>query len=661
MTVGTAATLPLRRMVWTAGIVIGASVPHWRELALWIPVLLVAAVGWRLGATIARWPLPNRALRLTFAVIAFWAVLAEYKTINGVTAGSALLVVMVALKFLEAHTQRDQLVLMIIAYFLVFASLLYQRGMLTGLYLLGFVWITTVGLLQLGRRGALLPSWPTAKLAGRLLLQSVPIMVVLFLLFPRLPGPLWAIPGDTSSGASGLSEEMSPGDITDLGLSDEVAFRAEFLTGPPAASDLYWRGPVLSNFNGRSWTREPGMRRRVSDSLEFLGESTEYRVMLEPHGRRWAFALDMPEQWSGRRDVVMGSDYQLRVFFADAVENRIDYRVTSYTSYRAMEPLTANEQAQFRRLPEDSNPRTRALAASWLADDPTADQIIERALDVFRGDDFFYTLTPPALGRHTADEFIFETREGFCEHYASAFTIMMRAAGLPARVVTGYQGGELNAIGEYYIIRQSDAHAWTEVWLEDRGWVRVDPILAVAPERIALGSTRGALQRAGAGEARGWALLRTAVFAWDTLNTYWNDWVIGYGPRLQRSILSALGIDRPRWAQMVTLAIGATIAVLVALSVYLAWRFRSKLHADPAARWFERFAAKLARARVARRAPGEGPVAYGRRAKHDLPQSAADIDRIVTTYLRARYEPDDDRQGLADLASLVRGFKPVRS
>jgi transglutaminase-like putative cysteine protease len=654
--------ISMQRLLWTAGVVVGASLLHWPKLSLWIPVALCAAVAWRLLATLIRWPLPNRALRLLMAFLAFSAVLMQYKTINGVTAGSALLVVMVALKFLELRTQRDQLVLMIIAYFLVFASLLYQRGAFTGLYLLAFVWVTTVGLLQLGRRGPLLPSWPTAKLAGRLLLQAVPIMVVLFILFPRLPGPLWAIPGDTSSGATGLSETMSPGDITDLGLSDEVAFRAEFLNAPPAPSDFYWRGPVLENFNGRSWTRDPGIRRRVHDTLEFIGEPTQYRVMLEPHGHRWAFALDMPESWTGRRDVAMGSDYQLRVFLGDGIESRIDYQVTSYTDYRALEPLTEAEVARFRRLPPDSNPRTRALAASWLTDNPTAEQIIARALNVFRGEEFFYTLTPPALGRHTADEFIFETREGFCEHYASAFAIMMRAAGLPARVVTGYQGGELNAIGQYYIVRQSDAHAWTEIWLADEGWVRVDPIEAVAPERIASGSSRGALARQNDGRRAfaNMAWVRTAMYAWDTFNTYWNDWVIGYGPRLQRSIMEYLGLERPRWSQLIGIAVGATISLLIALSLYLAWSFRGRVHQDPAARSFARFSAKLTRLRVAPKTPNEGPVAYAERAKSALPGAAPEIERIVQSYLKARYEPDQNRRSLAELVDSVSRFKPAR-
>jgi protein-glutamine gamma-glutamyltransferase len=650
--------MTLDRLLWAAGVVIGASLPHWSELEAWIPALLGISVAWRIGAMVSGWPLPSRILRMAFAVAAFAAILLQYRTINGVTAGSALLVVMVALKFLELHSQRDQLVLIIISYFLVFAGLLYHEGLLSGFYLLAFVWITTVGLLQLGRRGTLLPSLPTAKLAGRLLLQSVPIMLVLFLLFPRLPGPLWGIPRAESAATTGLSETMSPGDITDLGLSEEVAFRAEFFSPPPRADALYWRGPVLSEFNGRTWSRSPGMGRDVRSSLEYLGEPTDYRVMLEPSGQRWALALDMPGQWSGVRNLTMGSDYQLRMFFAEPLESRIDYRVKSYADYRAREPLTPAERERFSRLPEDSNPRTRALIAGWLAEDANPRRIIARALEYFRHDTFFYTLTPPALGRHTADEFIFETREGFCEHYASAFAIMMRAAGIPTRIVTGYQGGELNGIGRYYIIRQADAHAWTEVWLEDDGWVRIDPVTAVAPERIVFGSPRALESEAIAG-ARGTSWIRTAMFAWDAVNTYWSDWVIGYGPAMQRALLRGLGFERPQWAHLMTLATGATAAILVALMLYLSWRFRRRRRRDPAARMFSRFASKLTRRRVAERAPTESPVAYARRAATMLPGSAGEIDAIVAAYLAARYEPDADRRELGRLRALVKEFRPA--
>ena len=656
--------VPTERLLWTAGVVLGASLPHWPMLPVWIPALLGACVLWRLAAKLKGWPLPNRPLRLTLALLAFSGVLVRYGTVNGLSAGSALLVVMVALKFLESYTHRDQVVLMIIAYFLVFASLLHERGLLTAAYLLGYVWITTVGLLQLGRHGSLLPSWPTAKLAARLLLQAVPIMLILFLLFPRLPGPIWAISGGTSSGTTGLSETMSPGDITNLGLSDEVAFRVEFLTGAPRFDQLYWRGPVLAQFNGRTWSRSPGMRRRVLDTLAHSGEPTEYRVMLGPNGDNWAFAIDMPQTWAaeGRRNVVMGSDYQLRVLAGQPMEGRIAYRVTSYPSYTAREALTANEVAVFTRLPDGSNPRTRALVAQWLVDDPSPDEIIARALDVFRADGFFYTLTPPALGRHTADEFIFDTREGFCEHYASALTIMLRAAGLPARVVTGYQGGELNGIGDYYIVRQMDAHAWTEVWLDERGWVRVDPIVAVAPERIALGSWRSALQGA---TARTRALtqlpwLRQALLAYDAANTYWNQWVVGYGPQLQRSLLRYLGFERARWAELMTLAAVSTVAILAGLTLYLGWTFHRQRNVDAAALCFAAFSRKLARARVPPLMPGEGPTAFARRAELKLPVVSADIRRIVQSYLAARYEPGG-RAALVELKRLVKQFRAVRA
>jgi transglutaminase-like putative cysteine protease len=654
--------VPTERLLWTAGVVLGASLPHWLVLPAWIPVLLGACILWRLAAKLKGWPLPNRPLRLSLALLAFSGVLMRYGTINGVTAGSALLVVMVALKFLESHTHRDQIVLMIIAYFLVFASLLYEGGLLTATYLLGFVWITTVGLLHLGRHGPLLPSWPTAKLAARLLLQAVPIMLILFLLFPRLPGPIWAIPGSTSSGATGLSETMSPGDITNLGLSDEVAFRAQFLTNPPRPDQLYWRGPVLAEFNGRTWSRSPGMRRRVLDTLVYSGEPTEYRVMLERNSGNWAFAIDMPQTWVAerRRNITMGSDYQLRVFAGQSSDDPIDYRVTSYPSYVAREALTPNEVAVFTRLPEQSNPRTRALVAQWLVDHPTPDEIIARALDVFRAEGFFYTLTPPALGRHTADEFIFDTREGFCEHYASALTIMLRAAGLPARVVTGYQGGELNGIGDYYIVRQMDAHAWTEVWLDARGWMRIDAIAAVAPERIALGSwrseLRGAATRARALTQLPW--LRQAFLAYDAASTYWNQWVVGYGPQLQRSLLRYLGFERPRWAGLMTLAAFSTAVMLAALTLYLGWTFHRQRNVDAAAQSFAEFSRKLGKARVAPLKPGEGPAAFGRRAELALPPVSADISRIVRSYLAARYEPDG-RAALIELKRLVKQFRTV--
>ena len=660
-------SLETQRLVWTAAIVVGAMLAHWPTLPVWVPALLVIAVGWRLTAAFFGWRATPRAARLTLAFAAFCGVLLQYRTLNGVEAGSALLVVMVALKFLESRNQRDQLVLIMIAYFLMFASVLTNRSPATAAYLVVLVWITTIALLQIGRRGPLLPIRDTAKLASRLLLQAAPIMVVLFVLFPRLPGPLWGVPGSTSTGSTGLSDTMSPGDITELGLSDEIAFRVTFLGQPPPARTLYWRGPVLGSFNGRAWSLLQGVRRgdRVADTVEYRGDATEYRVMLEQDGRNWAFALDMPARWSGDRNLRMGSDYQLGTFFSPARSRRLDYEVASYVDYRAREPLTPNEIEVFTRLPDGSSPRARALAATWLADSPAPAIVIERAMAYLRSQPFQYTLTPPALGAQPVDEFLFETREGFCEHYASALTVLLRAAGLPARVVTGYQGGELNALGNYYIIRQSDAHAWTEVWLPDDGWIRVDGVAAVAPERVAIGSGLWADARStAAGTLRSSSWLHRVALAWDAIDTRWQTWVVGYGPELQRTLLERLGLDDlrryQRSAVLLALAAASTITVVAMLGWYLGWRRRQPRRADAAARCFAAFVRTLSRLNVPAPSRSEGPRAYAERAAAVVPLARAEIDAILACYLRARYEPDPAKEALDELTRRVAAFRPPR-
>jgi transglutaminase-like putative cysteine protease len=456
---------------------------------------------------------------------------------------------------------------------------------------------------------------------------------------------------------------MSPGDITNLGLSDEVAFRVDFEGRAPLARDLYWRGPVLIDFDGRTWTRRQGMNgnpRRV----EPVGEPTKYRVTLDPAARGWTFALDMPQRWDERL-FRMNSDFQLELIpvgrrsRAAAARN---YEVTSYTSYAAIEPLSDANIAGYLRLPPESSPRTRALVAEWLADNPTDEQIVERAFDWLASQPFFYTLTPPPLGEQPVDEFLFDTREGFCEHYASAFAVMLRAAGVPTRIVTGYQGGEINGFTDLHVVRQADAHAWTEVWLGDRGWVRVDPVTAVLPERVAIGSLRGSLgvQRTARFAAAGW--LRNAVFLWDAVQTYWSRAIIGYNAESQRSFLEDLGFGdlrfNERFLVLGVLVFSAVLVLAVALSLYLQWRARLRRGADAAARAFAAFARRLARLRVAPRAPNEDPAEFALRAAAVLPHAANDIAAITRAYLAARYEDDREGRALTELRDRVAAFAP---
>jgi transglutaminase-like putative cysteine protease len=418
---------------------------------------------------------------------------------------------------------------------------------------------------------------------------------------------------------------------------------------------------VLSKFDGRAWDQFDGMRAGVQDTIEYNGETSNYVVKLDTVRNGWLFALEMPQTWdnlSGRAPIRIDSDYQLRVGGFGGSAGRVNYSVTSHSNFRAMEALDEGDVDLFRRLPTNGNPRTRALVDSFLEDSPDTDTIVARALDVFRQDGFFYTLTPLPLGEHTADEFIFDTQEGFCEHYASAFAIMLRMAGIPTRVVTGYQGGELNSMGDYYIIRQSDAHAWTEIWTPERGWYRVDPIQAVAPGRIAFGSQRISFQgeRTIASQIRRMRWLRRAALAWDAANNFWDDWVIGYGPRLQRSLLEWLGFDRPRWRELLVMTVAAATVLTLALAVYLGLRTRRLNARDPAARSFEKFTRRLRQLKVEPMRDGETPSAYARRAAAALPERADPIRAITESYLQARYEPDWKGKALAGLKSRVNAF-----
>ena len=460
---------------------------------------------------------------------------------------------------------------------------------------------------------------------------------------------------------------MSPGDITNLGLSDEVAFRVEFDGQPPRANDLYWRGPSLTHFNGRTWSMLQGGRRgeRVADTIEYRGEPTSYRVMLEPDGRNWLFALDMPASWTGDNSLRMGSDYQLGTFFGGPRPRRLDYRVTSYVDYSAREPLTEREREMFSALPAESSPRARALASTWVDDGPSGAEIIERAMAYLRSQPFQYTLTPPALGAQPVDEFLFETREGFCEHYASALTVLLRAAGLPARIVMGYQGGELNGIGGYYIVRQSDAHAWTEVWLADEGWVRVDGVAAVAPERVALG-----FDGVGAAMPRQPRCVRGVGPPSRVLLGRHRDALASVDHRLWPRAAA-----RPaRVARFRQPAPRATLGRLARARRHHDRRAAARLepvpvvappaHAPQSMRQrcaSPRSFANLQRHEVQTRAPSEGPRAYAERAADALPHAATRIRGVVELYLRARYEPDADGAALAALAAEVAAFRAARA
>lgn len=613
--------------------------PHALRMPAWLSVLVALFIGWRIGVmrgVLGRRLLPpSRLLLVSMVSASSLGVFMQYGTLFGRDPGVALLSIMIAMKLLELRSRRDATVLVFLAYFLVITNFLYSQTLPTALLMLVAVWMVTSTMIGFHQREPRFRQ--TASLAAQLLVQAVPLMIVLFLFFPRLPGPLWGLPRDAGHGVTGLSDSMSPGSFSQLSASADVAFRVEFAGPMPRAQDLYWRGPVFWQFDGRAWTigsAPPGPG--TQPVVRALSEPVAYAVTLEPHFERWLLALDMPTALPP--EARMSSEF---VLLANGqVRNRVRYEGRAALDYRANENETEANLRRALQLPAGLNPRTLALAAEMRAGGLSPEQVVERVLERFRTEDFFYTTNPPLLdSQHTVDQFLFESRRGFCEHYASAFTVLMRAAGVPARVVTGYQGGVVNPVGNYLVVRQAEAHAWSEVWLAGRGWIRVDPTGAVSPLRVESGIAASIRQ----GDplplmVRGsLPLLSRAGFAVDAVANAWNQWVLSYNNQRQQQLLRNLGIEAGDWKTLsVILLAGACAATL--LAALLALRSLLPGREDPVVRAWERLCRKLARAGLVR-APGEGPTAFARRVATARPDLAVPVGEIAARYVRLRYQP----------------------
>ncbi|MDH3533684.1 MAG: DUF3488 and transglutaminase-like domain-containing protein, partial [Gammaproteobacteria bacterium] len=554
--------------------------------------------------------------------------------ISGVGPGSALLAVMAALKLLETRRRRDQFVLLFIAIFLVMSSLLREQYLWSLPYLILATFLIMTAWLQVSVvAGA--PARRSIATGGRLVMYAAPLALAMWIFFPRIATPFWAVPMDTGTATSGISDSMSPGDISSLSMSDDVAFRVRFAGSIPEPRDRYWRGLVLTVFNGRTWTmNNPLEGPRVHERVTGEGDPVSYQITLEPTRQPWVFALDMPWTWTLPR-TFRGPQQQLAR--AEPIDQRITFRAESYLDYRTTVNLHEYSRAWYQRVPTTSNPRTRSLAKQMRAAAGSDGAYIEAVLAKFNDEQYYYTLEPPPLGSNSVDRFLFDTRQGFCEHYASAFAVLMRAAGIPARIVLGYQGGELNPMAGHMIVRQSDAHAWTEVWLEGRGWYRVDPTAAVAPDRIDVGIS-GA-RRAGAAAAWGLsapsALLHQLTMTWDALNARWNEWVLGYGPENQDRFMQWLGMENPDWRKMMLTLIGSVIALILVISLLLMLRYRPP-QPDRAAVLYARFVKKSGVVPSI----GETPAVFAARAHAVSPLAPDSIDTVTNTYLDARYGAD---------------------
>jgi transglutaminase-like putative cysteine protease len=647
----TGPTLDRTSFGWTAAAVVGALLPLSNSLPGWISAALLGlcalgiAYGWR-----RRILTPWVRLPLTLGCAAI--VLNAYDFRFGRDTGAALLASMLALKLLETRRPRDARSVLSFSLFAIMAAFLQEQSPTTLLIaVLGVVLTLTalarVAEVDIDEGGPVAALAPRRRLGatGRLLLISAPLAIVGFFLFPRLSEPLWGLPGNVGEARTGLSDDMGPGDISLLYADDTPAFRVTFDGPAPPSEAMYWRGPVLSHFDGRRWTRSPITSSWPAGPVQPRGAELSYEVMMEPTDRRYLIVLDLPATVPA--DATIGFDRT--VFTRRTLSQLRRYRASSHLDYVLEPTLRTGFRATNLDLPDGFNPRTRALIGEWTRADADPRRVIERALALFNRE-FTYTLSPRLLGRNSIDEFLFTTREGYCEHYASAFVVMMRMAGIPARVVTGYQGGESNAFGDYFLIRHSDAHAWAEVWLDGAGWVRIDPTSAVAPQRIQRGSD------SIAGPEPIWTgMTRPLLQVSDWLRRSWNEVVLGFDASRQRSLLQPFGIPQASTPQL-----GLTLSIAVGLALLLTVGLLLRGAPDPRDRLqraYARFVAVLARAGVSK-SPHEGQLAFAARAAAQLPGCAETVLSLSRRYARRRYaRVDTDPAADAALCDDLRRFR----
>ncbi len=648
----------ITRLLWLQTAVGFVVLPHLTHVSIWISALLIGVFVWRYLAETRNWSMPSAWIKAPLVFAGLTAVAMTYRKITGVEAGTALLLVMLALKILETRSSRDLTVVSLICWFLMFAVFLREQQLWAIPYIFGGITLSVAALLQIRRTNELLPVTAVARQTGVLLLQAMPIILLLFFLFPRIPAPFWAMSTGGSSAQTGLSDTVNPGDISSLSQSDSVAFRVRFKGAVPPPEQRYWRGPVMSYFNGRAWSWADRGEPIEADGDLLLGdEFYDYEMMLEPHGRSWLLALETPAQWSQTRSYLSANR---QLISRSKIRQRIAYTARSYPNSALSRGENERHLQAMRFLPPEQNPKLRQFARSLRAQSDSESDYLERLLRNFREQPFYYTLQPALLGDDPLDQFLFDTREGFCEHYASAFAALARAADIPARVVTGYLGGEINPLSGDLVVRQSDAHAWTEIWLSGQ-WVRIDPTAAVAPERIELGLS-GALSAEDLSfgrNVRSTLLVSQALLSIDAVNAAWDRWVLAFGPETQSMLLRKAGFSAPDMRDLViVMAIGVTL-LLAALAYYL--RISARPAPDPLQQAYARFCRKLA-AQGFVRAPGETPADFAARATAGNNPDSDTILRITALYSGLRYAPVANRdRGIDELTALSKRFKPGKA
>ncbi len=666
-------SIPRRPLLWMATALLFTLPPFFDSLAIWVPWLFLLSLALKFWMEPRGYRLRSVVLKLLLVTAALTTVFIGYGSVRGVEAGISLLVILMSLKILEAHTAREFRVMVLIGWMLCLCGFFLSQDFATALCLLIAFALLVVALIQFHRGASPGALWPPVGTTCKLLLQASPLVVLFFLLFPRINAGFRFELRPFRSANTGFSDRISPGSIAALANSSEIAFRAEFPGSSTRPSGpTYWRGIVMWRCNGMEWRAPYAPRpKSPSSTLDIEGsrglpaqssnaKEIEQRITLAPHGARWMFALDRPIKTPPGAMLAPG-DYLSSV---QPIRKARRYDVVS--SEFSRNEITAQERAEALDVPASISPAVRDLAHSWTVQNSSPRGVVNAALQFFRTQGFSYSLTPGQYDN--LEEFLFRRRVGFCEHYAASFATLMRLAGIPARVVVGYLGGEYNDLGHFFLVRQADTHAWCEVWLPENGWTRVDPTAAVAPGRVSLDLTSFLETRVGSGQMRAGQnaliarLLRSAVFTnvrfiWQTLSYEWDTRLLAFDADVQDVLLTSMGIAS---RGPFFLVIEILLVAIAVLAIYFAWmQLRTRSRVDRVKALYEYFCRKSARLGVLRD-PCEGPLDFARRAAQSLPNESNRIRQIADTYIVLRYAPQPAPGMLDRFAKEVRAFAARR-
>jgi len=621
--------------------VIGWTVlPHVAHLPLWCALLTLVVLLWRANLALTNATLPGRWVVLGVLVVAIGLTLWSYRSLLGKEPGVTMVVVLMALKTLELRARRDAFVVFFLGFFIVLTHFLYSQSLLVAGAMLVSVWGLLTALVLVHMPVGQPSLRQASSLAARTALFGAPIMALMFVLFPRI-GPLWGVPQDGLA-KTGLSNTLRMGAVAEMAQDDSIALRIRFDGAPPPPGAMYFRGPVLTRFDGREWRMSPFetlAALRAPRNLRVRGTPVGYEMTLEPLRITTLPLLEAAPTAPAIEGYALLALPDLQWLSDRPINERLRFRAEAYPEF-GHGPLAATPALrEHLELPDGFNPRTLAWAAELRRDpayaNATPRMFANALMGHIRTAKFSYTVAPGEYGRDAVDEFWLDRREGFCEHFASAFVVIMRALDVPARIVTGFQGTDANPVDGYYAVRQSSAHAWAEYWEPGTGWVRADPTAAVAPDRIDRGRRLapppslidGAL---GNVSPELLALLRER---WEGLNNRWNQWVLSYSRGQQIDVLKRLGVESPSWEDMALLLIGAFSTLALGGAVWAWWDRR---RVDPWVRQMERLRAALAELDL-RSAAHEAPRTLAGRIRARFGEQGEPLAALLDALERQRY------------------------